>query len=225
MAEEQITGAVPTPPVGTEQNAGQVTQPIETAEVKQVPLAALEEERGKRQSIEREADVLRRRTEFLEQSAAQQQATKYDPEDIPSFKDVVNLLDEREGRLRADSQQVKIEMQVNQARQKFSDWDEVYALGVKLAEANPGMADVIMKSVNPAMTAYDYGRLHPTYAEKTKQKVTQELAEKINGNLNGQKTLSDAGGGGNPSIEIDWRNKVGTKELHDKIHQVKFGRR
>lgn len=229
MDTQAVTGEQQaTPPVAATQEAGQISQPTETQE-KNVPLAALEDERVKRQQYEREAETLRKKVQLMEQAAVQQQAPKYDPEDIPSFKDVESLLNERESRIRADSRKEQIGRQVELARQKHSDWDEVYQLGCKMAEENPGMADVIMNSANPAMTAYDYGRLHPSYAEKTKARVTQELAEKINGNLNSQKTLSDAGGGGTPSIEKDWKKMASTpegrREIRERAEQIKFGRR
>jgi hypothetical protein len=225
MAQETIPGATPTPPVGQE-NAGQVAQSTETSqEVKQVPLAALEAERNERQRAQREADVLRRKTELLEQAAAQNAQPKYDPEDIPSFKDVVNIVDDAKNQMLEKTRQAQIEMQVNQVRQKFSDYDDVCKLASEMAENNPGMASVIMNSANPPMTAYDYGRLHPSYKDKEKQKVTQELADKINNNLNSQKTLSDAGGGGNPSVEKDYRALAGTPEFKAYIEKVKLKRR
>lgn len=222
MEQQVVTGEQPSaPPAETKTDA----VPGQQQEEKQVPLTALEDERRKRQSLEREAENLRRRTELLEQAAAQQQQPKYDPEDIPSFKDVDALLSAKIDQVRQETRQEKISRQVEVAKQKYSDWDEVYQLALQMAEGNPGMADVIMNSTNPAMTAYDYGRLHPSYSEKIKTKVTQELADKINGNLNSQKTLTDAGGGGTPAPEKNWRMLAGSKELRDRINEVKFGRR
>ena len=222
MSEEN-TGAVEqqtTPPV-VEGN-GQVEQgQISEPEKKVVPLEALEDERRKRQQLEREAEMYRRKAEILEQGQQAPSAPSYDPEDIPSYKDVSKMLDEREAGIRAETRQTQIALMVQEARRKYADYDSAYELAIKLSEENPTVAEVIMASKNPAEAIYHYGKTHPEYLTKIQQQTTKSVADQINQNLNAPKTLTSAGGGGTPSIQKDWK-KASSAEINKRLEELRL---
>lgn len=219
MSENDITGESQgtTPPVveqGT-QDQGQVQQPEKT-----VPLAALEDERRKRQQYEREAEIYRKKAEILEQGTQQPSVPEYDPEDVPTYRDMERILKEREAQLRQENRQTQIALMVQEAKRKYADYDKSYELAMKLVENNPDAANVIMASANPAEAIYNYGKTHPEFVTHNQSQAVKEVVDQINANANAPRTLSDVGGGGQPPIEKDWK-KASSAEINAELDRLR----
>lgn len=232
MGQESFqTGAAAAPPAAIQEQtpgAGQVQQPAgDSKESKQVPLDAFERVRKEAQDAKVEAERLRLRTEILEQAAQQQQqrGPAWDPEDVPLNKDVKKMVDESVGAIRADVRQQQVSIQEQQARLQHTDYDHVASLGIEMAKQIPGMADILLNTPNPAEAVYNFGKTHPSYLSQSQQQAARQVTEQINNNLNKPRTLSDVGGGGVPSIEVDWTEKAGTPEMREKIERVLRGNR
>lgn len=224
------TGAAAAPPAAIQEQApgaGQVQQPAgDSQESKQVPLDAFERVRKEAQDSKAEMERLRLRTEILEQAAQQQQKQQgpaWDPEDVPLNKDVKRMVDESVGAIRADVRSQQVAIQEQQARVQHTDYDQVASLGIEMAKQIPGMADILLNTPNPAEAVYNFGKTHPSYLSQSQQQAARQVTEQINSNLNQPRTLSDAGGGGAPSMEVDWREKAGTAEMREKIEKVLRG--
>jgi len=227
MAEEtlQQPGEEAAPPAAMqEQQAdGQIQQPA-VEESKSVPLEAFERVRGEANEAKAELERQRMRAAILEQAAQQQiQQAQYDPEDVPLNKDVVRIVEERVGQIEARARQERIALQEQQAKMKYADYDQVAALAIDLIKQTPGLENVFLDPSlpNPAEALYAYGKTHHSYVPTQQKQAAQKVVETINQNLNQPKTLSDAGGGGAPSINVDWRDKAGTPEMAEKIRKVR----
>ena len=227
MAQETLeqTGAVATPPVADQgqQGEGQVQQPeVASQEVKTVPLEAFETVRREAQEHKAELERQRMRAEILEHAAQQQQkqAPAWDPEDVPLNKDVARMVQEQVGPVQEQVRQDRLAIQEQQARMKYTDFDQVSELGIEMVKQIPGMADIVLNTPNPAEIVYNYGKTHPSYSKMQQQAATHKVTQAINQNLNQPRTLSEAGGGGAPSIQTDWRDKAGSAEMADKIAKV-----
>jgi len=181
-------------------------------------LKALIAEREKRQKAEQER-------EFFRQLALQQQSTQqqdaYDPDDIPTYDAVNHMLDEKVRRINQDIRSQQILQMELQAKSKYSDWEDVVVLAKDLAMQNEGLGEAIMRSSNPAETAYLLGKTHPQYAEKQNQRVTQQVADKINNNLNRPPTLSSMGGGAANREDGSHYLNMSKADLEAEIRRVK----
>jgi hypothetical protein len=69
---------------------------------------------------------------------------------------------------------------------------------------NTGLANAILNTSNPAMTAYLLGKTTPAFEQSNNKRLTQSVAKKIENNLNKPKTLSDVGGSAAPVSKKDW---------------------
>ncbi len=111
-----------------------------------VPVAGLMAERRKRQEIEREAQELRAKL-------ASQQQTPPDFFGSPE-QYVQHLVQQAETQA---NQRLMAALEA-QARDSYSDYDEVLDFLNEQAASNPALAQQVMNSPNPAVTAYKLGK-------------------------------------------------------------------
>lgn len=224
MAEETIqTGVEQVVPPTAAEGEGQVQEP--TGAEEQGRLEALKAEREQRQRAEREAEQLRFQAEqatkmaqFYQGLAMQGQPKaqpEYDPEAIPSYKDVAQMTAQQKAEFQAEMQAElqKMRMRENvrmerEFKKEHPDYDDVSAAAMDMIKSSKN-AEAIAKiiafdSENPAEALYMLGQMSPSFQQKAKSKATQAAAEKITRNLSAPKTLSDAGGGSQPTTNVDW---------------------
>lgn len=137
-ARDEFTGehAHDAPPASETTNGAEAPEPT-------VPLAALQDERRKRQE-------LAERLSSMEQQAAA--AARPDPFEDPAG---AAEFDRRES---ADSAfRLRCDMSQEMMRQTHADYDEVESLFVEMAEANPALAIQLANHPFPARFAYQQG--------------------------------------------------------------------
>lgn len=165
---------------------------VETPPVQQesmVPLAALQDERDRRQMAERHAQQLQQ--EQMENLRRQnQQLAQQRPEEVNPFDDpdaYERQLYEQRLAQQVDDRMFNAlsNMSVYQAQQRHEDYGEKEQLFTRLAEANPGLAQQMRAHPDPAEFAYqtasqylmlqEVGKDPAAYEEKVREKVKAEL--------------------------------------------------
>lgn len=142
-----------------------------TSETKEnhVPLAALKAEREKRQQLERELAELRKKPE-------EPQASFYDAPD----EYVQKAMQTAEQRA---TQRMYAALEA-QARETYSDYDEVTEEVQAYAQTNPAVVNQILSAPNPAVAAYKFGKQlrefkqmqdPVAYRERIKAEIRAEL--------------------------------------------------
>lgn len=144
VQEVQQQGTVEEKPPETV--AAEVTTTPESKEGQTVPYAAMKAEREKRQRLERELEELR-------------QTQQTPPEAQPSyFDDPEGYLQRQAQAIRQESSQKLYAALEASAREQHPDYDEVFEVVMKHAQANPAVSQEILSAPNPAMAAYRMGK-------------------------------------------------------------------
>jgi ribosome modulation factor len=147
-----------------EHDAGEDEHPAVTT--KQVPLAALKDERKKRQQLERELAEMRGKVEGLTARNQDQTPKASEPEPQQSeeefFKSPVQFT--QQVVQRALSQQ-RLELSEAMAREKYEDYDDAVQAFVEAAKTNPALIAGMRSATLPAEYAYRSGK---TYQEVSK---------------------------------------------------------
>ena len=159
-----------------------------------VPLKALKEERSKRQMYERQLnELMAMHKEVLQQLQmlrAQPQTNERAVEDVIEDDSVITgadlkkiLAQERERLLGETKKTTSVQALIN-ARQRYSDFDEVVRYADDLIASNPelrGLEEYILSHPNAPYIAYSLGKLHPEYQRK--MSTTQSLSDRIAKNM------------------------------------------
>lgn len=139
--------------------------PAPLEETGNIPIAALKDERSKRQAIEQERDQLRQQLAQYQQPQAQPQAQVVGPPDRwddPEGYDrwLVGQASQaaREEAIQAYTFQ-RIQTDAAQFRADKPDYDEAIGLFGRMAETNPGLIEQMQQAPSPAKFAYDTGKL------------------------------------------------------------------
>lgn len=164
-----------------------------------VPLAALDDERKKRQEyaarlgqIEKENEQYRQF--FLEQQK-QNQKKEYDDGDvIPTMSDVKKVLDEAFQKWSEKNQVSNIQTQYDDFKNRHEDFEDVWSTAINLVAKQPYLEKIFAAERNPVQAAYDYAKGHPDYSSKRETQKTKEVLKKVNNNLSRPGTLTEAGG-------------------------------
>lgn len=153
---------------------------------KTVPLAALKDERRKRQEERAKREELQRRIDLLEAKfeAGRQSAPKEEPKEEKFdasgiYDDPSEVFERFKATLRADDNYAqRVADSEEDARLTWDDYDEVVndADLNRLISSNPGMQDALKKSRFPAKLAYK-GILKMRKAEAEKKTVDPEAAQ------------------------------------------------
>ena len=176
-------------------------------------------------ALREQNEMLRRQVELLQygqqqDNQPQQQALYDDPEDLPTNRQVEDMVNQRFQSVQEQQKQQTTNFQVQMARQNYSDYDEVIRLADQVVGNNEGLKNAILASQNPAETAYNLGKSHPDYLKMSQQKARADVAGKVKNNFNRPNTLSQAGGG-KPSTQKDF-NSMSRTEIEEEIHRVKM---
>lgn len=152
---------------------------------KTVPLAALEDERKKRQAIESEFNDFRtRHTQPLQPQQPQQPQPEIveppDPLDDPEgYKNYVRAV------AQAETANTRLAISVEVARSQHADYDQMEAAFVEAAAANPALAHTIRNHPAPAFYAYKEGKAFLARKElgddpaKYREKLMSEMKDEL----------------------------------------------
>jgi hypothetical protein len=204
---------------------------------KMVPLAALEDERGKRQALEE-------KVRNLEENMALYRANVPSPDarretEPPKEKDLFEGMDEGDVMTVGEIKKIfkKQAEDFNKEKEDFvqnvggrisevqmmitnPDYKEVIEKNLpNVLKAKPYLAGAIKSSSNPFVLAYELGKLDPGYkAKETGDKIDKE-AQKIIDNLE-KPQLGKTGGAGGLD-KVDAYARLTDEQLEERINQVK----
>jgi hypothetical protein len=184
-------------------------------------------ERNKRQEVEKrlqrteiQADEAYKKTllydSLIEQSRHQE--PQYDPGDIPTFADVERITQENLRKAEQSVRDSEINQMVERERAAHPDWDDMFEIAKRVADETPGLDAVIMKTKNPARTAYKLGQAHSLTGKKGEE-AAQKLKETIDKNLKSS-TLGTVGSGGQGTPKAKMP-EPGTPEFQARINKIK----
>lgn len=159
-----------------------------------VPLKALKEERSKRQMYERQLnELMTMHKEVLQQLQAlrannngreREEDTLIDDDSVITGADLKRILAQERERLLGETKKTSSVQALINARQRYSDFDEVVRYADDLIASNPelrGLEEYILSHPNAPYIAYSLGKLHPEYQMKKMSK--QSLSERITKNM------------------------------------------
>lgn len=161
-----------------------VTPPVQEVDTGHIPIAALKDERAKRQQLEQQLQQYE--AYYQQQLAAQQQQPQYapdmyaDPEGYAAY-----LRDSLRQELMAETQQTiqhqavvqKAEFSEIMARQKFADYDEKVEVFKQMVEENPHLLNVLQRAPDPAAYAYQAAQQHLEALRYAEPMPTREQME------------------------------------------------
>lgn len=231
---EEITGVTPEPtsPVAEIVEPSHVEEPTQVEpqtpepELVQDPasqgqLSALVAEREKRQTVEKEREFYKQMALGQgQQQQPPQNEPQYDPEDLTTYDAVNQMVDNKINGVQEQIRSSQIMQMEQQAKAQYPDWESVIILAEEMARSQPGLGQAILAAENPAETAYMIGKTHTRYSQIQNQRVTSEVADKINSNLNKTPTLSNVGSGQVPDQGERWKTATST-DLEAEIARVK----
>lgn len=182
VGESTVEGGAPTAP------EGEIAQEPEK-EPQMVPLAAVQDERTKRQEAEKqriEAEAKARAYEMVinNQSASQQQA----PEQVDYYENPEAYTQQRIDHALQKQRQSNINALRDMAIAAIPDYQEKEDLFVQAAQQDPNLSQQALNSDNPALFAYQYAKQQqeakkysdPNYKEQLKAQIIAEYeAEKL----------------------------------------------
>ncbi len=211
------TAVPPTPtelvePEPTEPTEPEPTEPIAAQEPGATEVdgltAGIQDERGKRQEAERQANFYRDLAMSNVQDQQPQEQSLSD-DDLLDARSVEKFIDQKTGAIQQQVRQQMITQQEQSQRLAHSDYDTMVDNYAKdILSKNPAMYDALQNAVNPAEFAYQLAQSHPEYIQNKinseKTKVTQNVTETINQNLNIPPTLGAVGGNSVQEIAKDW---------------------
>jgi hypothetical protein len=177
-------------------------------------------------ALREQNDMLRRQIELMQYTQAQgqqqeqDQYPQYDPDDLPTNRQVEEILNQKLQGIEKTSQERVREMQVQMAQQKYTDYDQVLKLADEVVGNNQELKNAIFASDNPAEVAYRMGQTHPNYLKMSQQKARADVTGKVKNNFNRPNTLSQAGGG-KPSTQKDF-SSMSKDEFEKEIHRIKM---
>lgn len=145
--------------------------PADKTEPDHVPLAAVKDERRKRQEAERKAEDLEKRLAALEKPSAKKPDIFEDPDGV-----LGSLRQEVQGQIL----QTRIELSQDLMREKHEDYDELESEFYDLAKANPFLLQDPAFTKNPAKYAYETAKKARDAAGlKDVDKMRAELEAKV----------------------------------------------
>ena len=176
-------------------------------------------------ALREQNEMLRRQIELMQYSQGreeQQQSNvpEYDPDDLPTNRQVDEIVQQRMQALQQQQRQQTTNFQVQMARQKYSDYDQVIKYADEIVGSNAGLREAIFAADNPAEVAYNLGKSHPDYLKVSQKKARSDIAGKVKNNFNRPNTLSQAGGG-KPSTQKDF-GSMSQEEFEKEVHRIKM---
>jgi len=173
-----------------EEPTAQDAPPASEPEPSHIPMAALKDERTKRQQLEQQAQELAQKLQqyetYFQQLEQQGQQTDEEPDPVAQFAAQI----EQQVMSKVQQQQLteKVNLTEVLARQKWGDYDEKVELFKAEAQKNPFLVQQLMQAPNPAEYAYqvseqiavarNYGNAQPT-REQLKAELREELKAEL----------------------------------------------
>jgi hypothetical protein len=145
-------GEPPAPPAGEQDS-------------ERIPIAALRDERAKRQAAEKAAADYRQRVEQYEQMIRQQQAAQQQPQRPDLFQDPDGALNHVQSALRQEILRNKVETSVMVVRQQHTDYDDAEAAFLQACQGNEPLYRQMLNHPFPAQFAYSVGQQMRAMAE------------------------------------------------------------
>lgn len=174
------------PSESKEEDSSKMEQ-TEKEDPKQVPLKALEEERHKRQELERQLEALK---------------------NPPKEEEQVEFFEDPEGRFNQMQQQVntqmlvqKIQMSEYMAKQQYADYDDKMQRFLEEAQKSPALIDQMKSHTHPAEFAYQTADKFikmdeidnlDAYKQSLSEKLRKELEEEYKAKYEGKKAKAGA---------------------------------
>jgi hypothetical protein len=165
-------GEPPAPPAGEQEPA-------------HVPVAALRDERKKRQDAERAAQEYQQRLAQYEQMVRQQQAAQQQPPRPDLFQDPDGALNYVQNSLRNEILRSKVETSVMVVRNQHPDYDDAEAAFLQACQGNEPLYRQMLNHPFPAEFAYRVGSQMRAMAEigndpgAYRERVRQEERERL----------------------------------------------
>ena len=154
------------------------TPESETKETGTVPIAALLDEREKRQAFEKQVEELKGKINTSEEQKP-----------LPDvFENQDDFVSELQARLKAETQAVRIEVSQDFMRTMHDDYDQMEAKFMELAKDNPELVSKMSAAATPAKFVYETAKKAEKLAElnnvdEWEAKKTAELTAKIKAEL------------------------------------------
>lgn len=213
MSEETVVNADSTPAeepaVIAVDDTGQVDKPGEVQ-------GLIRELQSERQN----SSNLQKQVELYESMVSNQEDS--DPEEFITKGDVKEYFQKELGKYSDKRRQSDLSGQVEAAKGKYSDYDEVINYADEIAASNPGSDKVIMAMENPAEFAYKLGQTHSKYGAKANKSAVSKAADKIASNLNRANTLTDASGSSTGAKgELDEVQNMSGSDVEDALRKLK----
>lgn len=145
VTEELAEAPEVTEPEPQEEPQGSTTEPDKPEKTGEVPIAALLDEREKRQAYERELTQLR-------QQMAEKKAPVEVPDPLDNTDGFVGHIDQK---LQGALSQTRIEMSQEFMRMTHEDYDSAEAKFVTMVQENPALAQQMQAATLPAKFVYD----------------------------------------------------------------------
>ena len=191
---------------------------------------AWEDEREKRQELEQRLGFIEQQMYYANQPQQPQGQPEPDIDynnDYPTYKDTGKMVDERVNSVFSQGRNMILDTQVRFARKEHDDFEDVVKLADEITrrdarrDGNNPTFDYIMKSNNPAETAYMIGKTHPDY-EKIRQATTsKQVTKQIKSNAKKTQTLSDTGASGTTQADAAKRyENMSVEQMEDEIARV-----
>jgi hypothetical protein len=162
--------------------------PASEQEPSHIPMAALKDERTKRQQIEAERQQLAERLQQYEAYFQQLQAPQTDEEPDPVDAFAAQIEQKIMSQVQHHQLTDKVNMTEVFARQKWADYDEKVELFKEEAKKNPYLVQQLMQAPNPAEYAYqvseqiavarNYGGAQPS-REQLEAEIRQKIMAEI----------------------------------------------
>jgi hypothetical protein len=232
MDDQQVqTGGEQAPPASTvadttqeleQSGVGELETPSSEAEIVKTPQEYEREVQGLRDT----AKALRERAQIAEEYARrnapqqQPQAPQYADEDYLPFKDVKKYVDTLVGQ---KERQFEIRGSIESAKARYDNFDEAMKLADEVSKDDPALIDYVMKSRNPGEAVYKIAKMHPSWNGNLEKQAAKKVAQKIAQNAKQPNTLSNAGGGADPSELSAERIKNMSEEEFDKLYHERLG--
>ena len=185
-----------------------------------VPIAALLDEREKRQAAVRELEEIKKRME--------QDAPKVETPDV--LDDQEGFVAHLQSQIKAETANARIEVSQDVMRMLHEDYDDMESKFIALAEESPDLARKMSESVNPARFAYETAKKAMKFAEmenvdEWEAKKTAEIEAKLREQLTAEITAAatakaDTGKSLTPSLtaqRAQGGNTVPPQEVPDPL--------
>jgi hypothetical protein len=204
---------------------------------KSVPLAALEDERGKRQALEDKVRNLEENIALfranlpsaeskreVEQAKEPDLLEGMDEGDVLTIGEMKKILQKQSESFKKEKDQFAQNIGGSISEIQTILWNPDYKEIVSkhlpnVLKIKPHLGDVIRTSKNPSALAYELAKLDPEYQKSKKSEEIDEKAQRIIDNL-GKPQLSGAKGGGALDIVSRFSNLT-DDQLEEEIAKVK----